>query len=73
MAAGRLDRVLSFSRQFRSLRTRAHGADVFDGNSTTTHKLLLLSRFTEFTFWLNFSDKRKPRNVLRSIKKVFVK
>ena len=53
---------------------RAHtDADVFGGNNTTTHKLLLLGRFTEFTFCLDFSDKRKPRNELRSMKKVFSK
>ena len=72
-SAGRLDRVLRFSRQFRSLRARAHGTDVFGGNITTTNKLLLLSRFTEFTFCLEISDKRKPRNELRSIEKVFLK
>ena len=54
MAAGGLDRVLRFSRQFRLLRTHAHSADVFGGNITATHKLLLLSRFTEFTFCLDF-------------------
>ena len=69
MTAGRLDRVLRFSRQFRSLRARAHGTDVFGGDITTTNKLLLLSRFTEFTFCVEISDKRKLRNELRSIKK----
>ena len=72
ITVGRLDRVLRFSRQFRSLRTCAHGADAFDGNSTTTYKLLLLSRFTKFTFCLDFPDKRKPKTELRSIKKVFL-
>ena len=73
MTAGRLDRVLRFWRQFRSLRARAHGADVFGGNITTANKLLLLSQFTEFTFCLEISDNRKLRNELRNIKKVFLK
>ena len=72
MTAGRLDRVLRFSRQFRSLRARAHGTDVFGGDITTTNKLLLLSRFTEFTFCVEISDKRKLRNELRGIKKVIL-
>ena len=55
-----------------SVRTR-YGLDVFDGNIITTNKLLLLSRFTEFTFCLEISDKRKLKNELRSIKKVFLK
>ena len=69
---GKLDRVLRFSRQFRSLRTRVHGVDVFGWNSTTTHKLLLLSRFTKFSFCLDFSDKKKPKTEVRSIIEVFL-
>ena len=62
LAVGRLGRIFRFTRQFLSLRTHAHSKDVVGGNNTTMETLLLLSHFTKFTFCLDYSDNRKPRN-----------
>ena len=71
LAVSRLGRVLCFSRQFLSLRTRAHSAYVFGGNTIAKQTLLLLTgRFTEVTFCLDYSDNRKPTNELHSLTRV---